>query len=109
MRRLLPYIIDWGALPDGSEGGGGDSLPVNKPDPAPLAACFKGLGQSGGLYVGDSEVDAETAHAAGIPFALFTEGYRKTPVAALPHAYSFSDFSKLPDIVQAVLAPAGQT
>ena len=26
--RLLPYIIEWGALPDGSEGGGGDSLPV---------------------------------------------------------------------------------
>ena len=26
--RMLPYIIEWGLLPDGSEGGGGDSLPV---------------------------------------------------------------------------------
>ncbi|MBT4522990.1 MAG: hypothetical protein HOC23_23560 [Halieaceae bacterium] len=26
--RLLPLIIEWGAMPDGSEGGNGDSLPV---------------------------------------------------------------------------------
>ncbi|MEM7210734.1 MAG: phosphoglycolate phosphatase [Pseudomonadota bacterium] len=59
---------------------GGDSLPVRKPDPAPLHAAFAALGAATGLYVGDSEVDAETAERAGVPFLLFTEGYRKSPV-----------------------------
>jgi len=77
---------------------GGDSLATRKPHPDPLLATFKELGRPG-IYVGDSEVDAETAQRAGIPFALFTEGYRKSPVALLPHNWSFSDFSSLTDIV----------
>ncbi len=73
---------------------GGDSLPQRKPDPAPLLHVFDQLGgdTSARLYVGDSEVDAETAQRAAIPFALFTEGYRKTPVAELPHVFRFSEF-----------------
>ena len=77
---------------------GGDSLTERKPHPAPLLATFEALGAPG-IYVGDSEVDAETAQRAEIPFALFTEGYRKTPVAVLPHKWSFSDFTSLPGIV----------
>lgn len=73
---------------------GGDSLPQKKPDPAPLQACFAALGPAQ-LYVGDSEVDAETARAAGIPFALYTRGYRKAPVADLPHAVAFDHFDAL--------------
>jgi phosphoglycolate phosphatase len=76
----------------------GDSLSVKKPDPDPLVACFAELGGEG-VYVGDSEIDAETAVRAGVPFALFTEGYRKSPAASLPHAVAFSDFSRLPGIV----------
>lgn len=77
---------------------GGDSLAVRKPDPAPLFATIAALGAvpERCLYVGDSEVDAETAMRAGIPFALYTEGYRKTPVAELPHRFAFGDFSRLP-------------
>jgi len=71
---------------------GGDSLPERKPHPAPLLATFEALGGNG-IYVGDSEVDAETAKRAKIPFALYTEGYRKTPVALLPHECAFSDFA----------------
>lgn len=78
---------------------GGDSLPVTKPDPAPLHACIAGLGGGATVYVGDSEVDAATALAAGVPFALFTEGYRKTPVADLPHAVAFSSFEALPGLL----------
>ncbi|MDO8885074.1 MAG: phosphoglycolate phosphatase [Pseudotabrizicola sp.] len=74
---------------------GGDSLPVTKPDPAPLHACIAALGGGPVIYIGDSEVDAATAAAAGVPFALFTEGYRKTPVADLPHDVAFSDFHAL--------------
>lgn len=74
---------------------GGDSLPVTKPDPAPLHACIAALGGGATVYVGDSEVDAATAAAARVPFALFTEGYRKTPVADLPHEVAFADFAQL--------------
>ncbi|RGP37364.1 phosphoglycolate phosphatase [Pseudotabrizicola alkalilacus] len=78
---------------------GGDTLAVTKPDPAPLHACIAALGGGATLYVGDSEVDAATALAAGVPFALFTEGYRKTPVADLPHDVAFSTFDALPALV----------
>lgn len=73
---------------------GGDSLPQKKPHPAPLQAAFAQLGAPL-LYVGDSEVDAETAKAAEIPFALYTQGYRKTPVDELPQRIAFDHFDAL--------------
>ncbi|WP_226778927.1 phosphoglycolate phosphatase [Oceaniglobus trochenteri] len=78
---------------------GGDSLKQRKPDSAPLLACVRALGEGPVLYVGDSDVDAETAERAALPFALFTEGYRKAAVKDLPHAHAFDDFTALPDIV----------
>ena len=83
---------------------GGDSLPVHKPDPAPLIATFDALGVGGRIYVGDSEVDAETAERAGIPFLLYTRGYRKTAVKDLPHTASFDHFSALPDLITHTLS-----
>lgn len=80
---------------------GGDSLPVRKPDPAPLYSAAAGLGKGLTLYVGDSEIDAQAAQAAGFPFLLFSEGYRKKPIAEIPHDASFSDFRDLPDLVAA--------
>lgn len=77
---------------------GGDSLPQKKPDPAPLYAAFAPLGDAL-LFVGDSEVDAETAVAAGVRFALHTEGYRKTAVQDLPHGFAFGDFAALTGFV----------
>ena len=74
---------------------GGDTLPVKKPDPAPLEAAYAALGDGARLYVGDSEVDAETAERANVPFALFTEGYRKVPVEELTHVLSFDHFEAL--------------
>ena len=78
---------------------GGDSLPVRKPDPAPLHAAIDAIGAHHVLYVGDSEIDAETAHRAGVRFVLYTEGYRKTPAEEIAHARAFSDFADLPGIV----------
>ena len=78
---------------------GGDSLPEKKPHPEPLLATVRALGATSALYVGDSEVDAETAFRAQIPLLLFTEGYRKTPVADLPHRAVFSDFARLPGLI----------
>ena len=65
---------------------GGDSLDVLKPDPRMLAHAAAQLPAGPVIFVGDSEVDAETAEAAGVPFLLHTEGYRHGPAAALPHA-----------------------
>ncbi len=83
---------------------GGDSLPLRKPDPAPLLAAAEALGQGPAIYVGDSEVDAETAARADMPLVLFTRGYRKAAVEDLPHAQSFDDFAALPGIVATLLA-----
>ena len=54
---------------------GGDSLDVMKPDPRMLAHAAAQLPEGPVIFVGDSEVDAATAEAAGVPFLLHTEGY----------------------------------
>lgn len=76
---------------------GGDTLPVLKPDPAPLLRCVDLLGADPArvLYVGDSEVDAATASAAGIRFALFTGGYRRSPPETIPALLRFDAFETL--------------
>lgn len=74
---------------------GGDSLAVRKPDPAPLRHAMAALDSAQCIYVGDSETDAATARAAGVPFALYTEGYRQGPPEALPHDFAFADFTAL--------------
>lgn len=83
---------------------GGDTLPLRKPDPAPLHHAFESLHGTSRMYVGDSEVDAETAQRAGIDFALFKQGYRKTPVDQLITACTFDAFPQLPAIADRVMA-----
>ncbi len=78
---------------------GGDSLPVRKPDPAPLHAALAPLGDGPAIFVGDSEVDAETADRAGVPCLIFTPGYRRVPLDALRHAGAFDHWDELPDLV----------
>lgn len=90
LSHLFPVVI------------GGDTLAVKKPDPAHLLRTFDQLPAGPCVFVGDSEVDAETAHRAGVPFLLFTEGYRKTPAEALPQTARFSDFTALPDLIATV-------
>ncbi|MEO1918255.1 MAG: phosphoglycolate phosphatase [Paracoccaceae bacterium] len=81
---------------------GGDSLPTRKPEPAMLQDCAKQLGCDDVWYVGDSEVDSETAVAAGIRFSLFTNGYRKSPVSEIAHTTRFSTFADLAGFLAAV-------
>jgi phosphoglycolate phosphatase len=83
---------------------GGDSLTVRKPDPAPLQATAAALGARDVIFVGDSEVDAETAARAGLPFALYTQGYRKGPVENIAHDRAFDDFAELPGIIADLLS-----
>jgi len=79
---------------------GGDSLTVRKPDPAPLHATIDRACASEAIYVGDSEIDSETARHADVPFILFTEGYRRASINEIQHQAAFSDFSQLPGLVQ---------
>lgn len=92
--RFFPVVI------------GGDSLAVKKPDPAPLLKAMVRLGGGPMIFVGDSEVDAETAKNAEVPFLLYTEGYRKGPVDQMYHTATFDDFLTLPRLVAAVSASA---
>jgi phosphoglycolate phosphatase len=82
----------------------GDSLPLRKPDPAPLRAAVAALGGGAAVYVGDHEVDAETAAAAGVPFVLYSEGYRAGPVAGLA-ARAFAGWETLPGLVARMEGP----
>ena len=82
---------------------GGDSTDARKPDPLPRTTVIEQLGATQVLYVGDSEIDADTALNAGVPFALFSQGYRKRPVDEIAHQHLFSDFDQLFDIATSVL------
>jgi phosphoglycolate phosphatase len=57
---------------------GGDTLPVHKPDPAPLLHAAKQVGVAAGdcVYVGDDERDILAARAAGMPALVALWGYR---------------------------------
>ena len=57
---------------------GGDDFPVRKPDPCGLRVIAEEIGHppSSGVLVGDSEVDLQTAQAAGMPFVGVTWGAR---------------------------------
>ncbi len=81
---------------------GGDSLPVRKPDPEPLLHVARALEaeREQVVYVGDSEVDAAAAQAAGIAFALFTQGYRKTAADEIPHHLRFDHFGELQELLE---------
>ena len=78
---------------------GGDTLPQRKPDPAPLHAALDRLGPGKALFIGDSEVDAETAAAAGVSLALFTGGYRRAAPDTLGARIIFDDHAALPGLV----------
>ncbi len=82
---------------------GGDNPLGRKPDPAALLAVYEELGDGPLIYVGDSEIDAETARRASIPFFLFSEGYRKQPISLIPHDVAFAAFSDLPDLLASYL------
>ncbi|MBK5933086.1 phosphoglycolate phosphatase [Rhodovulum imhoffii] len=83
---------------------GGDSTSARKPDPVPLLTARDRLGVTDVIYIGDSEVDAECAQRAGLPFALFSGGYHRQPLDELPQSARFDDFAELPAIIARLLA-----
>lgn len=80
---------------------GGDTTGRRKPDPAPLLACARlcGARPQETIYIGDSEIDATTAEAAGIDFILYEGGYRREPDRPIAQRAGFSDFATLPGLI----------
>lgn len=76
-------------------GGAPDLRP--KPDPAPLHLVIDRLGaaREACLYVGDSEVDAETAQSAGVAFVLVGHGYVIGPREEIECAALIEDLGDL--------------
>jgi phosphoglycolate phosphatase len=62
---------------------GGDTLPVRKPDPAPLFAAIEASGGRPAAFVGDSITDTDTARAAAIPCVAVSFGFSDRPPAQL--------------------------
>jgi phosphoglycolate phosphatase len=64
---------------------GAGTLPVRKPDPAPLLEAIRRAGGDArrALLVGDTATDRDTGRAAGVPVALVTFGPEGTGVARL--------------------------
>lgn len=62
---------------------GADTLPVRKPDPAPLREAIARAGGGRAMFVGDSITDADTARAAGLPLVAVSFGFSDRPVEEL--------------------------
>jgi len=80
---------------------GADTLPVRKPDPAPL---FEAARRAGGapercVLIGDSDTDRNTSANAGVPSVLVTFGPAGPDMAALKPEALLHDYADLPGIV----------
>ena len=62
---------------------GGDTLPVRKPDPAPLFEAIARAGGGPAAFVGDSITDTDTAKAAGVPCVALSFGFADRPAGEL--------------------------
>lgn len=80
----------------------GNTLAQKKPDPAPLLLAIQSLRVSTDrtLFVGDSEVDADTAAAAGVDFAFHKNGYCNSPYST-KFNMAFTDWNEVATFVTA--------
>ena len=82
---------------------GMDDVDMPKPHPQPLHIALERLGESSGraVFVGDSEVDARAAKAAGVDFIGLTSGGRSRPDLIAEGALAVVDH--FPDILPMIL------
>ncbi len=84
---------------------GADTLPVRKPDPAPY---LEAVAQAGGdprasVLIGDTETDAKTAEAAGVPLVLVGFGPEGTGVARYTPDALLMGYDQLGKVVRALI------
>ena len=100
LSRLLIEALCWESRFDALIGG--DTLPVRKPDPAPLHEAIARAGGGRAAFVGDSIVDADTARAAGLPFIAVSFGFLDRPVEQLGADSVIDDYRELVDALEAL-------
>lgn len=84
---------------------GGDTLPVAKPDPAPLHLAIERAGGGPAAFVGDSIVDMQTARATGIPGIAVSFGFADRPVDQLGATATIDSFNDLVRVLETLAAP----
>lgn len=86
---------------------GADTLPVRKPDPAPLNEAIARVGgsPSRALLIGDTKTDRDTGLAAGVPVALVAFGPEGADVARLAPDALLHHFDDLPALARKFLGP----
>jgi len=104
LARLLLDELDMTGLFDAIVGG--DTLPVQKPDPAPLLAAIAGAGgdPARAVLVGDASPDVGAAKAAGVPCVICTFGYNDLPPDELGGDVVISHFDALAGVITDIAA-----
>jgi len=74
---------------------GGDTLPVRKPDPAPLFEAITRAGGGRAAFIGDSITDTDTARNAGLPCVAVTFGFSDRPAEQLGATALIDHFDEL--------------
>ena len=74
---------------------GGDTLPVRKPDPAPLFEAIARCGGGRAAYVGDSITDTDTGRNANVPTIAVSFGFSDRPVEQLDAMALIDHFDEL--------------
>ena len=84
---------------------GADTFEFNKPDPRHLTNVVEIIGGDlqRTIMVGDSEVDANSAHNAKLPFVLVKNGYTEKKENEIKHDELISDFIGFEKIIEKYL------
>lgn len=103
LARLL--LAELGVLPRFHALIGADTLPVRKPDPAPVWAAIDRAGgrREAALLVGDTRTDREAARNAGIPCVLMDFGVSADDLPALAAEAVLRDYAELPPLLDRLL------
>ena len=84
---------------------GCDTFSFNKPDPRHLTDVVEIIGGDlkKTIMIGDSEVDAMSAHNAKLPFVLVKDGYTEKSEKEIKHNELISDFIEFEKVIEKYL------
>lgn len=83
-----------------------DTLPVYKPDPAPLLACLIETNTTHGIMIGDTITDLEASIRAEMPCVIAQFGYGDFEDERIKKARQFSSFKELPSLIENIAQKA---